>query len=250
MFGRKEKQAIAALPPLHQQLLHDRALTVSLPPADWSPLLRSLAHHDDTVKRHHLPPRTTGLVVPLIAALLQDVGDDGYLGIRLDLRGSDQPGKVGPAQELAPQGRVLKCTQHTEVDPWLALEAKLADGSVLDLWVTDVVRVRKLRKRGSSGKIKYATKRKATQRVRVRLAVPADRPVRAPAAGSPGWCRVTMTRKERRVVLEARAKYPKANDEATWQLKTLLLVLGETFRWLPPQVGDGGEGDELAGAGA
>ena len=67
---------------------------------------------------------------------------------------------------------------------FLALEAKLRDKSVLDVWITDVIRVRKIRKRGSSGKIKHATKAKANQRVRIRLVVPEGRVVRAPAAGS------------------------------------------------------------------
>ncbi|MFN8038213.1 MAG: hypothetical protein U0Q07_03285 [Acidimicrobiales bacterium] len=248
MFGRKEKAAIAALPPLHQQLVHDRALTTSLHPADWRPLLASLQAHGQTVKHHALPERTTDLFVPLVAALLQDVDDDGYVGVRLDLRGPDQPGKVGPAQQLTPQGRVLAGTQTTEVDPWLALEARLRDKSVLDVWVTDVVRVRKIRKRGSSGKIKHATKAKANQRVRIRLVVPAERLVRAPAAGSPAWCRVTMERKEHKVVLEAKAKYPKPSNAGDWQLKTILLVLGQVFRWLPPAVDDGAGPTDAPGA--
>lgn len=234
MFGRKERQAIAALPPLHQQLLRDKALELSQAPAQWKPLLASLRAHQATVRRHPLPPRTNDLVVPLLAALLQDVPADSFLGMRLDLRGPDAPGKAGPAQELAPQGRVLKCTQLFQTDPWLALHTQLDDKVVLTVWVTDVVRVRKIRKRGSSGKVKYATKSKATQRVRVRLVVPNERLVRAPATGSPAWCRVTMKRGESKVVLDAKAKYPKPNNDGAWQLKTLLLVIGQVFRWLPP----------------
>ncbi len=91
----------------------------------------------------------------------------------------------------------------------------------------------------ASGKIRHATKAKANQRVRIRLVVPEGRTVQAPATGSPSWCRVTMERKEHKVVLEAKAKYPKPSNAGDWQLKTILLVLGQVFRWLPPVADDG-----------
>src|SRR5438874_2489874 len=96
MFGKKEKQAIAALPPLHQALITDHAIAVTQSPAQWSELFASLATHDISVHKHPLPPRTLEVLVPLIRVLSQDVAPLAGIGVRADLRGPDAAGKVGP----------------------------------------------------------------------------------------------------------------------------------------------------------
>jgi hypothetical protein len=254
VFGRKDKKAIAALPPLHQELVNTKQLTTSLQPAGWTELLTSLTRHEQTVMKHPLPPRVHPFIIPLFRVLLEDIPDDGYLGVRLDLRGSNAAGKSGPQMQLPVQPPVKKCIQHMDFDPWLAVEARLSNKAKLNLWVADLVRVRDITKRGSSGKTKLKTKRKATQRVRATLSVPGNRPVASPPNGVPGWCRITMARTDNRIVLDGRSKYPVPTIvEATrWssmlgephqnapgmvpipgQLNNVLLLLGELFRWLP-----------------
>jgi hypothetical protein len=259
MFGRKEKHALEQLPPLHSQLVTEHQLSVAQTPAQWLELFTSLQTNQQVVHKHPLPPRTVDFLIPLLRVLTEDVPDVGYLGLRLDLRGSGAAGKEGPSQELPVAKPVRKCVQHYEFDPWLSLEARLNDRSKLDLWVADVVRVRRVTKKSSSGKIKTKTKKKGTQRVRVRLSVRADRDVSAPAQGMPNWCRITMSRDERHIVLDGRAKYPiemprpvvsgvaafltpnlpsSVGPPAAGQLNNVLLLLGEVFRWVQPAVGE------------
>jgi hypothetical protein len=251
VFGRKDKKAIASLPPLHQQLVNEQQLVATQAPAEWLALLQSWRHHDELVKKHHLPPRTLDFVLPLLRVLLEDIARDGYLGLRLDLRGPEAAGKATPPQQLQglPPG-VKSIEQHYEYDPWLALEAKLTNKAKLDVWVADVGRVREIHKRSSSGTWKIKTKRKTTQRVRVRLSLPASRPVAAPATGVPNWCRITLEREGDHTVLDGRSKYPivipaphkffnvvtpqAPGAPTAAQLNNVLLLLGEVFRWAPP----------------
>ncbi|MBI2703806.1 MAG: hypothetical protein HYX32_00735 [Actinobacteria bacterium] len=251
MFDRKDKKAIANFPPHHQALVNEQQLVASLSRNDWHGLLVSLKQHDQLVKKHRLPPRSLDFVLPLLRILLEDVPRDGYLGLRADLRGDDAPGKVGQAQNIPPINRGVKSIEQTyHFDPWLALEAKLANRAKLDLWVADLVRVRKIHKRGSSGKMKTKFKRKSIQKVRVRLSVPASWAVVAPASGVPGWCRITMEREGDRIVLDGRSKYPIVVPDrkhgiftaaspqvpgapTQGQLNNVLLLIGEVFRWIP-----------------
>jgi hypothetical protein len=233
MFGRKERKALEALPPLHRQLVEQKQLSQSLTPPQWVDLLTSIQTNQQTVHRHPLPPRTAEVVLPLLRILLEDVPDDGFLGVRLDLTGSDAAGKAGPEQSLPVAKPVRKCLQHYEFDPWFSAEAKLNDKSKLDVWIADVVRVRRITKRSTSGKIKTKTKKKISQRLRVQLSVPGDRVVAAPAKGEPAWCRITMERDDRHTVLDGRAKYPVVGPPNN-QLNNVLLLVGEVFRWVPP----------------
>src|SRR5690349_11600072 len=149
MFGRKEKKALESLPPLHRQLVEQHQLTASQTPAQWNELMAGLLQNHTMVHKHPLPPRTVELVIPLLRILTEDVPADGYLGLRLDMTGSGAPGKAGIDQEIPVQKPVRKCLQHHEFDPWLSLEARLTDKSKLDLWIADVVRVRRITKKGS-----------------------------------------------------------------------------------------------------
>src|SRR5262245_56752385 len=135
MFGRKERKALEALPPLHRQLVEQHQLAASQTPAQWMELLASIQGNQPTVHKHPLPPRTLELVVPLLRILCEDVDRDGFLGLRLDLTGSGATGKIGPEQSVPVVAPVRKCIQHFEFDPWFSLEARLQDRSKVDLWI-------------------------------------------------------------------------------------------------------------------
>src|SRR5688572_27095080 len=108
MFGRKEKAALAALPPQHRSLAADHVLAVAQTPRQWDELFQSLSMHEQSVRKHPLPPRVREILLPLVRVLGQDVEPDAVIGITADLRGPDAPGKVHPGRQLQPIRPVTK----------------------------------------------------------------------------------------------------------------------------------------------
>lgn len=236
MFGKKEKAAIAALHPQHQALLNDRALAITQSPEQWAQLFGALAVPNPAIRKRQLPPRMMDVVVPILRVISEDVERTDGIGVNLDLRGADAPGKTGPGQQLQAYGNISKLEQFISWDPWLVIDATLRDGSHLTFSIIDVVRTRKIRKRGQSGKIKWKTKSKVTQRVAAQLTLPKGRQA-VPPAPSPAtsWLAVSAKPKGNKVVVTARGKYniPPA-PKPGWQVDTVLLVVAELFRWAAP----------------
>jgi hypothetical protein len=241
MFGRKKKAALAALPPHHRSLAVDHGIAAALTPRQWDELFQSLAVHEQLVRRQPLPPRSVQILLPLVRALSQDVEPDAIIGVTADLRGPDAPGKLHPGRPLQPIPPVTKIEETISWDPWLVVSADLHDGSHLDLTVVDVTRIHKLRKRSSSGKIKWKTKRKAHQRLTVTYRS-AKGAVVVPPAPSPAtqWLRVSARPKGERQLVSAKAKYPlAATPDPVWQLRTIMLAIAEVVRWLERAAEDG-----------
>jgi len=241
MFGKKEKQAIARLPPQHQALLNDGALAVTQSKEQWAELFRSLATPHPDIHRHRLPPRLMDVVVPIVRVLSEDASATSGIGVRLDLRGHEAPGKVGPSRDLPTHGNITKLSEATAWDPWFVLEGFLKDGSHLELSIVDVVRTRKIRKRSASGKTKWKQKAKPAQRVSAKLTLDKGRGI-APPAPSPAtsWLKVAAKPKGPRFVITAQGKYQiPPNPQAGWQVNTVLLVVAEVFRWAAPLTPDG-----------
>ncbi|MGI5204380.1 hypothetical protein ACQEU6_22710 [Spirillospora sp. CA-108201] len=149
-----------------------------------------------------------------------------------DMRGSNVPGKVGPQQSLPSRHPVSKLRQWYAVDPWLRMRAELRDGSVVELTVTDRVRHRKYRKRNPRGKIKYKSKSKTVQLVRVTRRLAKDAAVRPPASPPPRWVRVRV-KEGRRLVIRASGKFPGPVEDRV-MVDRILQVSTEPFRWTPP----------------
>jgi hypothetical protein len=247
MFGKKEKQAIACLPPQHQALLNDGALAVTQSKAQWAALFTSLATPQPEVHRHRLPGRLMDVVVPLLRVVSEDVDKDAGIGVRLDLRGHEAAGKVGPSRDLPTHGNITKLSESTAWDPWLVVDTDLKDGSHLELAVVDVVRMRKIRKRSRSGKTKWKQKAKPTQRVTAKLTLPKDRGINPPAPSpATSWLKVAAKPKGSRFVVTAQGKYQLPhNPQPGWQVNTVLLVVAEVFRWVAPAA-PGADGDGSA----
>lgn len=244
MFGKKEKQAIARLPPQHQALLNDASLAVTQSKAQWAALFVSLATPHPEIHRHHLPPRLMDVVVPLLRVVNEDVAPDAGIGVRLDLRGHEAPGKVGPSRDLPTHGNITKLSESTAWDPWLVVDTDLKDGSHLEVTVVDVVRMRKIRKRSRSGKTKWKQKAKPTQRVSVKLTLPKQRGITPPLPSpATSWLQVAAKPKGSRFVVTAQGKYQlPPNPQPGWQVNTVLLVVAEVFRWVTPAAPEGGDG--------
>lgn len=231
---------MAALPPQHRALLDDRALAVTQSPGQWAELFTSLATPHPDIRKHHVPPRAFEVLVPLVRVLGEDVEPTAGIGVRVDLRGADAPGKTGAAHPLPTSGSVTKAEELVSWDPWLVIEAPLRNGGHLELSVVDVVRTRKLRKRSQSGKIKWKSKAKTTQRITAKLTTAKGDTIAAPApSAATNWLRVTAKPKGSRHLVIARGKYPMvAAPPPGWQLNTVLLVIAELFRWVTPAAGD------------
>jgi hypothetical protein len=234
MFWRKTREAIGRFHPEHQRLALEKTLSMSAPPGEWALVLTSLSRHADQVKRRkwRLPARTRTVLVPLVQVLSEDAGPDGAIGVAADLRGPDAPGKAGPKQELPVRHPVRKLTQWFVFDPWLRVRAELRDGSVLEVTVTDRTRHRQIRVLNRNRKLKFKHKKKTVQRIDARRTLPRGAVAQQPGSPPPGW--IAVRRKEgKRTVLSATAKLARVPAEDD-QLKTVLTVVTEVFRWTGP----------------
>ncbi len=234
MFWRKTREAIGRFHPVHQRLTLERTASYSATPDEWLTLLDGFARHDSVVRRRKwkLPRRTTAVLVPLIQVLSEDAKAKGSIGIDVDLRGPDTPGKAGPKRDLPVRRPVRKLTEWFVMDQWLKVRAELKDGSVLELSVVDRVRFRKIRKKNASGKLKVKTKSKTVQRVSAKRTLAAGQAPLRPAGPPPSWISV-RTKPGRKAVIGADAKLSPPPGDAH-QMEAILMVATELFRWTPP----------------
>jgi hypothetical protein len=231
MFWRKTRAAIEKFQPMHQMVVFHRVLYTTQDRTGWAAILHSMNGHAAIVKRGKwsLPPRTFGVVVPLVDVVLQDVPRAGAVAITADLRGSGIPEKTSPRQELPVRRPVRSATMWFEVDPWLRVRAALRDGSTIDVSVTDRIRYRKVQKVNPRGKHKTKTKTKEVQLIRVTRAFPKDVAGRRPDRRPPSWMRAKM-RPGRRAQLTVTGRLDRI-PEGEHQVHYILSVLAETFRW-------------------
>ncbi|HEY0782043.1 MAG TPA: hypothetical protein VGE98_06310 [Thermoanaerobaculia bacterium] len=145
---------------------------------------------------------------PLVVLLSHDVEPRTPLRLRLDLHPPLDGGKTIAPMHTLP--KPYKNPRHQKVEERLvrfdrfAGSARLRTGGDVRWQVVDLIRERKIRKRGSSGKIKFQTKHKGKRRIEVRLSLRAES---APPEGAqpplpPG---VRLRRNERRVIVRARS---------------------------------------------
>lgn len=236
MFWRKSRKAIDQFHPLHQGLIWQRSMSVTMRPADWEALIASLAQHGALVKRRKWapPPRVAAVVVPLIRMLSEDMTPGGALGITADLRGDDLVEKEGPQVSLPVRRPVRSITQWFTFDPWLRVRAELRDGSVLELTVSDRTRYRKIHKVNPRGKHKHKTKTKTVQRISAGRTLAKGAGVHRPATPPPPWIRMQV-RSDKRTVLRVRAKLAPA-PAGPAELDAITSVLTELFRWTAPRM--------------
>jgi hypothetical protein len=231
MFWRKTRDAIEKFQPMHQMVVFHRVLYTTQDRAGWDAILHSMRGHDAIVKRSKwsLPPRTFGVIVPLVGVVLQDMPAAGAVAVTADLRGSSLPEKTGPRHQLPVQRPVRSAMLWYEVDPWLRVRAALRDGSTIDVSVVDRIRYRRVHKVNPRGKSKTKTKKKEVQLIRVTRALPKGVAGVRPATRPPSWMRVKM-RPGRRAQLTVTGRLDRIPD-GEHQVHFILSVLAETFRW-------------------
>ena len=233
MLWRKTRAAIEKFQPMHQMVVFHRVLYTTQDRTGWAAILHSMRGHDAIVKRSKwsLPPRTFGVVVPLVAVVMQDLPPAGAVAITADLRGSKLPEKTGPRHELPVRRPVRSATVWYEVDPWLRVRAVLRDGSSIDVSVTDRIRYRRVHKVNPRGKHKTKTKTKEVQLIRVTRALPKGVAGQRPRSRPPAWMRVKV-RPGPRTALTVTGRLDRI-PPFEHQVHYILSVLAETFRWTP-----------------
>jgi hypothetical protein len=233
MLWRKTRAAIEKFQPMHQMVVFHRVLYTTQDRTGWAAILHSMRGHDAIVKRSKwsLPPRTFGVIVPLVGVVLQDLPATGAVAITADLRGSNLPEKTGPRHDLPVRRPVRSATMWYEVDPWLRVRAVLRDGSSIDVSVTDRIRYRRVHKVNPRGKHKTKTKTKEVQLIRVTRALPKGVAGQRPASRPPSWMRV-KARPGPRTSLTVTGRLDRI-PALEHQVHYILSVMAETFRWTP-----------------
>ncbi|MEV4257560.1 hypothetical protein AB0J52_30755 [Spirillospora sp. NPDC049652] len=236
MLWRKQRKALESLHPLHRQLVEERRFSATLPAAEWTALLASLAAHEQTItkRKWRLPDRTAMALVPMLRVLQEDMEPGAPLGVTTDLRGAVVPDKGGEIRPLRVRPPAVSGSEKFYTDPWFLARAELRDGSVLELAVVERVRQRRILKRSRSGKTKVKVKDKPVRVVRATRRLPKGMPVVRPAPAAPDWLAVRVQQKENgRTVLRASAKVAAHGGPGT--VEPILTVVGELFRWTPPR---------------
>jgi len=181
-------------------------------------------------------------VVPLLRILKEESGGRSPLAMTLDLSGPERPEKqLGPSAKLQPYRHdIISADQTVFWDPWLVADTRLGDGAVLHFHVATLSRKRDVKKRGSSGKIKWKTKRKVRTVTEVRVGADTDELVlvQAPAAMQAGD-KIKVKSAESKVAVRLRSGVVGATPRT--KLAELLRLVGDAHnQFAPAQAAEGG----------
>lgn len=97
-------------------------------------------------------------VIPVLTVFREDIGPTQPVHLELDLSSPTAPSKKQGESAPYAAGVYHKVIDTTYVDPWMAAEAVLVDGTKLSWRVTDSIRERSKTKRNPRGKYKSKTK--------------------------------------------------------------------------------------------
>lgn len=167
--AKAARQAFKALTPEQQQFVQTRRAAATMAARAWldflGPIAAADAKHDAVTglgKLHRgrdVPDELRVCVLPLLFVMREECGPAAQLGLSMDLNGAKVAAKQYGAEVPGPQRPgVIKSAEKQYWDPWLILDCRLGDRSRLHLQVATLLRVREIKKRGSSGKIKWKTK--------------------------------------------------------------------------------------------
>jgi hypothetical protein len=184
--------------------------------------------------RGQLLGRVDGFVVPLLRVLERDVEAREPVRLKIDLRLAHGEMAGAPRQLPKPfaNPRLIKVEETDFRSEWLAGEARLADGGALSWQVTDLLRRRKIVKKGAAGKTKLQTKERLRRLLAARLTLKADAYELLPAAVRPTTAAlpvVTAVAGERRLVLKGRKVVELDPHRPEVRLEPLLTTIGGLY---------------------
>jgi len=113
-------------------------------------------------------------LLPFIVVIKEECDDNAKGQIKLDASNPINPKKITNTLKNKNSG-LPQITTTIYTHPWLSADFVLLDGTALQLEITDTVLKKNIKKRGSSGKIKYKTKTKIKHRLDLKLCFKKDR---------------------------------------------------------------------------
>lgn len=117
--------------------------------------------------KYDLDNRLRSFLFPSLAILKGDIPKDAPVKIDLNFLKITEKRFELKKENLAPAGRRLKGTDYFYKKEWLVMETTLADGTLINLKMTDILRLRKVVMRSISGKIKHKKKIKVKRNYQV-----------------------------------------------------------------------------------
>ncbi|MDG9666415.1 hypothetical protein ONV78_01625 [Hahella sp. CR1] len=184
-----------------------------------------------SLKGKDIPNRLRDSVLPLLTILRQDADAETPLKLKVDLLGPELLSKR--INFVKAGNKYPKVEESMFSDPWFQGSLSLADGSVLNWEVLDMVRRRNIRKRNPRGKIKMKTKYKIKTRMDVSLSYKNDR---YQAQVSRGAAAPQVKKEgERRSVLRCRRQAPGGSRPGEkMALKEFLVGVSAIYKSLKP----------------
>jgi hypothetical protein len=130
----------------------------------------------NTLKKLDIGNHLRLFMLPFLVVMKEECAEDSKSKIKFDASTPINPKKVVNTTSTTPRGGGLPHVTTTFYNhPWLEAEFEMADGTALQLEFTDLVQKKHIKKRGSSGKIKYKNKMKIKHRLEMRISFRKDR---------------------------------------------------------------------------
>ncbi len=170
-------------------------------------------------------------VLPLITLLGDDMKPGSTLHLKLDLRGGLVKDKRTEKKAPYKKGVYHKIVETLYLDPWLSGDMVLADGSRLQIHLSDAIRELKKTKRTARGKTKSKKKYKVKGLMDVHLKLPVERyQAKALAASTNREMRIDVRQGEKWIGVRARRVVPRDGDALqSMPLEPLLEVLTKLY---------------------
>jgi hypothetical protein len=242
------KSVFKALTPEQQAIVKSCRVAGERSPDEWLRLLGPVAEFDrqaDAVRdggggfwarryarKHDVPNGLRWFAVPLTLILREDQDPEKPLGLRIDLSGPIQPGKLVNTSAPYRKGAYHKVVDSFYADTWLEGHAHFADGADLHFAVTDHVRASNKTKRSASGKTKRKVKRKKKTELSVTLSVPTRN--YAPAAGGRDVPKQTVKQGESRTTVKLAGTMQQPNVDAVAPIRMLLELISAAYERVEP----------------
>jgi hypothetical protein len=130
----------------------------------------------NTLKRMDIGNHLRLFLIPFLVVMKEECDDNAKGHIKFDASNPINPKKIINTTKTNPNGSGLpEVTTTFYHHPWLNTEFIMADGTALQLEFTDNIQKKNIKKRGSSGKIKYKSKIKIKHRLEMKLSFKKDK---------------------------------------------------------------------------
>ncbi|MBS1911772.1 MAG: hypothetical protein JST22_07285 [Bacteroidetes bacterium] len=125
------------------------------------------------LKKVDVPNSLRESLLPLLALLREDMDAGAMLRLTFDLRDGTRKENM-LAEESLPPRRYISLKELRYSNAWFSGEGALADGSSVAWEITDLIRIREVTKRSSSGKIKMKKKNRVRRVIDMRVGLRQD----------------------------------------------------------------------------